>query len=239
MATEQLNCYYDLEKINTINTKLDSIRNDKSLDDETKQQVFIDFYDTLDDDDKREYEHYRRMVVVKETHISQDQCCQDEYKNKVLLMEFVNQQSSYNKLYAMVAMITYLQARYDSYEFEEDKPAIDKFLTTLFNGSSSKYLGTIYDLYYKNNKAKHPDYVPEIPANILGDLMPSIDQINNFTNHADVNFEQIRGVVSGVCGIKESHEASIHVHGVFKSADDPELTKYRITNADKISPVAE
>lgn len=140
---------------------------------------------------------------------------------------------------AMIGMITYLQTRFDCYDIEEDKPAIDRFLTRLFNGSSSKYMGTIYDLYYKKNKSRHPAYVPVVDKDILGDLMPSVEQVNNFINHADTNFEQIRAVVSGVMGYKASHEATIHVHGVFNSADDPELTKYRIANSDKINQLAD
>lgn len=239
MSTEQLNIFYDLDKIQEINTKLDQIRNDTSLDDETKQEVFCNYLDELSDDDKREYEAYRRYAVAEEQQIKNTACCQDTYKDKVLLMEFVNQQPSYTKACAMIAMITYLQARFDSYEVEEDKPAIDRFLNRLFNGSSAKYMGTIYDLYYKNNKAKHPTFVPEIRDQELKNLMPSIEQYMNFCNHADANFEQIRAVVSGTLGFRASHEATIHVHGVFNSVDDPEITKYRINNAEKLNALAE
>ena len=238
MSSEQLNCFYDLDKINTIAQRLDAISSDQSLSDELKLQITCDYFEGLSDDDKREFEHYKRMVVNEELRVKNVKCCLPEYKDKVVLLEFVNQQSSYAKMCAFIAMITYMQTRCEEVS-EEDKPAIQRFLTKLFNGSSSKYMGTIYDLYYKNNKSKKPDYVPVVDPNVLNDLMPSIDQVHNFINYADANFEQIRGVVSGIMGFKASQEATIHVHGVFDGVNDNKLTKYRIDNADKISPIAE
>jgi hypothetical protein len=239
MSAEQINVFYDILKIEKIHTKIESIREDANLNNDMKIDALNEYFDSISDDDKREYEHYKRMVAAESMHKNDTQCCQDKYKNKVLLMEFNNQQPSYARMCAMIGMITYLQTRFDQYKVEEDKPAISRFLTELFNGSSSKYMGTIYDLYYKNNKIKHPAYVPQVDKNILGDLMPSIEQVSNFVNYSDANFEQVRAVVSGIMGYKASHEATIHVHGVFDSADDPELTKYRLANSDKINQLAD
>ncbi len=240
MSREQLNYFYDIDKINSINQKIEKINNDTSLSQDCKLDAVIAFLEDLDPDDRREYEHYKRTVINEVEFVENKTLCLEKYKGKIVLIELVNLQQSYNKLCAMVGNIGYIQRRFDEYDApEEEKQAIKKFLLQIYGGASDKYISTVYDLFYKNNKAKRPDYVPEIAPDVLGDLMPAIDQVMNVYNYLDVNIEAIRGVVSALFGIRASHEATIHVHGVFDSVDDPELLKYRLNNANKFNSATE
>jgi len=240
MSKEQLNYFYDIDKINTINQKIERINNDASLSQECKLDAVIAYFEDLDPDDRREYEHYKRTVINEIEFVENKTLCLEKYKGKIVLIEIQNQQQSYNRLFAMVGNIAYLQRRCDEFKGpEEEKAIIKKFLFSVYGGSSDKYIGTVYDLFYKNNKAKRPDYVPEIAPDVLGDLMPSIDQTMNVYNYLDLNIESIRGVVSALFGIRASHESTIHVHGVFDSIDDPELMKYRLNNANRFNAATE
>lgn len=238
MSKEQLNFFYDLDKINKINQKIDNIRNDTSLPASTKEEILFQMFDDLDPDDNREYEHFKRTMSNIHEPIKDTTVCQEKYKDKVVLIELVNLQNSYNRMCALFGMIGYLQQRLERYK-SDDKVVIEKFFEEIFNGSSDKYMGTIYDLYYKNNKSNKPDFVPEIPPDVVGNLMPSIDQIANINNYMDLNIESIRAVVSGVLGIRAGHEATIHVHGVFDNMQDDEMLKYRNANMNKFNSATE
>ena len=238
MSTEQLKVFYDLDKLLPIINKEVQISSDTTLSDECKLDVYTEYIEGLDPDLRREYTHYKNLIINQNEHIANTYLCQKEYEGKSALLEIVNLQHSYSRRCAMIGMIAYLQQRLEGYK-SDDKQVIEKFLTELFGGHSPKYMGTVYDLYYKNNKAKYPEYIPTIPPDVLGDKMPSIEQVKNYEDYVDTNLETIRGVVSAVFGFKPGQEATIHVHGVFNDANDKKLLDYRNKNANKFNGATE
>lgn len=239
MRQEQLKVFYDIDRIAEINEKIEQIRNDNSLDQTAKESAVIAVMEALDDDEKREFEHYIRTVASELMPVKNEYVGQAKLKDKYVLMEIQSMQPSYHRANAFFTMISYMLARLDSYKNEEDKPAVQRFMQEVFGGTSDKYMGTLYDMFYTENKAKHPSYIPDIPVDILGDCMPSIDQWHNFTKYADAKYHEARALTSAILGYRSSQESIVHIHGIFDSPTDPELTAYRIENADKMSPVAD
>lgn len=237
MATEQKAVFYDLEKMQQIALKLAQIDSDKALSESMKTTLLTKLMDSLPDEDKREFHHYMRTVQNESDPLPERILCTDDTKGKIALIEFTNIQYSYCQTTAFVAMISYLLHRVNSYD--GDKEEVKKFCRSIFGNDNDRYMGTVYDLFYKNNKAKHADFIPEFDVNILEDCVPSIDQWTNFLKYADAKFPELRALVSGMFGIRPSQDAIIHVHGVFNSATDPALTNYRNANMDKISSLAE
>lgn len=236
---EHKKVFYDVDKMYEIVSKLEQIKSDNSINEDMKVQLINALMDGLNDEVRREFSHFMRTTYDEINPIADPSCCTAECKGKVALVEFTNIQYSYCRSLSMFAMISYMLTRCESYDNKEDKPAIQRFMQEVFGGDSDKYLGTIYDLFYLNNKAKHADFIPDFDISILGDCVPSIDQWMNFMKYSDAKFAELRALTTGLIGVKPSYDAIIHVHGVFDSISDPGITTYRNANSDKINTMSE
>lgn len=235
---EQKQIFYDLDKMQEISAKLDKISADNSISENIKTQLVNNLMESLDDEVKREFSHFMRTVYDEKDPLSTRTACVKGMENKVALVEFTNIQYWYCRTIAFFGMIAYMQARCDNYKDEESKPHVQKFMKEVFGGDSDKYLGTMYDLFYKKNRDKHANFIPEVDLSLVPHS-PSIDQWMNFLNYSDAKYTELRILASGLIGVRPSQDAIIHVHGVFDALDDPEISKYRNANVDKISTTAE
>lgn len=236
---EQLKIFYDLDKMQEITDRLAAINADESLSPEFRVKLTDDLMESLSDEEKREFHSYVRTVNTEQREPFKERFCgQKDLRDKIALIEFSNIQYSYCQTVAFFGMISYMMARAEQYK-GESREHIHAFMDEVFGGHSDKYMGTIYDLYYKNNKALRPDYVPEVDPKVFGEYMPSVDQWNNYVKYCGAKFHELRGLVSALMGFRPSHDAVIHVHGIFDSPRDPELTKYINANYMRFDPVNE
>lgn len=234
---EQLNIFHNMDMIEPLITKMDQIREDESLDEAQKVELITSLMESLSDEDKREYMHFIRTTMPR---TATKPVCQNELKGRYLMMEFTNIQYSYCQSLAFFGMISYMMTRLEGFIGDEsEKKALHKFFMEVFGGTSDKYIGTIYDLFYKNNKNKYPDHIPEFDIKILGEYVPSIDQWENFTKYCGSKFHELRALTSGLVGFRPSQDAIIHIHGVFDSLNGPDVIKYRDTNTLKFNPYTE
>lgn len=218
-----MNCYFDVDLIKNILDDLMSIQNNPELTEEQKADAAADILDNCTPEQKREYMEFKRHQLYKET--VNKFVGQHNLKGKYAFLEFINTQHHYTRNYAMFGMIMYLQTRLQEYKCNEyDQNVLTTFFETIFGGSSSDYIGNIYDLYYKNNKHKYPTSIPDISPEIFGKLMPSPEQMLNFSQFCDNKHEEIRSVTTALTGFKPSQEAIIRFHGIFDSEDEDVFT---------------
>lgn len=222
--------YFNTESLLEINNELQSIRENPDLSDEQKIDMVADLMEGLPAERKREYMEYINYVRNTKTRREDKFVGSPEYKNWFALVEFENLQFHYASMFAMIGSIMYQQERLQDYQCsDEARTAIQDYLKFTYGNYSNKYIGTIYDKYYKNNKAKFADYIPDINPDILGDCMPTPEQVKNFTDYCQNKLEEIRATTTALTGYRPSQEATIRVHGVFPDMGE-KMIKYRDTH---------
>lgn len=218
--------YFDTQSLVEIDQELESIKNNPGLSQDQKIELVEEFLTNLDPEKKREFVEFQNYMRTTKGFKEDKFIGQPELKNKFALVEIEHLQFHYSLMFGMIGAIMYQQTRLDDYKCsEEAKEHIKDYLVHTFGNHSNKYIGDIYDLYYKENKAKYADYIPEID-NKLKEFMPTPEQIKNFTDFCTNKLEEIRTTTTALTGYKPSQEATIRVHGVFNNTDK-DFVEYR------------
>jgi hypothetical protein len=221
--------YFNTESLLEIDQELESIKNNPGLSNDQKVDLVEKFLSDLDPERKREFIEFQNYMRVSQGFKEDKFIGQPELKNKYALVEFEHLQFNYSIMFGMIGSIMYQQTRLKDYKCSDEvRGHIQDYLVHTFGNYSDKYIGTIYDLYYKENKAKYPDYIPDID-NTLKELMPTPEQVKNFTDFCTNKLEEIRATTTALTGYKPSQEATIRVHGIFNNTDK-DFVEYRDAN---------
>lgn len=206
-------CYFDTESLVEITDEIESITKNPQLQPSQKADMVGTIIENLEPEKKREYFEYMNYVKTSQTKKSDKFVGVPSQQNKFAIIELDNMQFHYCLNFGMIANIMYLQTRLAGYN-AEDREAVERFLKFAYGNHDDKYIGTIYDMYYKNNKAKYPTEIPTIDKDVLGDAMPTPEQVKNVLDFATNKYEEVRCITTALTGYKPSQEGLIRVHGV-------------------------
>lgn len=233
---ETIGVFFDEQMLERVLEGLSKIRNNPTLHtDEERDDQMNEYFDRLSDEEKRELQNY--WSYIQDINI-EDGLCHPQMSDKHVLFEFANEQYNYCQHYAFFGMISYMLDRFEQYEKTESGEkvsAVQEFLESIFGGSSSKYIGTIYDMYYKNYKRESNAEIPEIDPDVFGPLMPSPEQCQNYIRYMSNHTEELRAFTTAMIGAKPSQEASMRFHGIFDGPTDPNFVAYRDQNTEKFN----
>lgn len=219
--------YFNDESLLQISSTIENIKATPGMSEDEKVDTIIKYIDSLEPEKKREYFEFRNYVALSKTLAEDKPIGVPSQCGKIAMVEFDNLQFHYSLSFGMIGAIMYTQARLNDYKAsDEAKEHVKDFLKHTFGNHSDKYIGTIYDLYYKKNKEKHATYIPEISPDVLGDAMPTPEQVKNFTDFCTNKLEEVRAVTTALTGYLPSQEAIIRIHGIFDDMGK-EFMEYR------------
>jgi hypothetical protein len=226
---------FDYEMLQPILDKLHKIENNKNIPEKLRAEMLVNMIDNLSDEQKRELDNFNAHMCEVEV---EKQVCSADLSNNSVLLEFTNEQYNYCQSKALFGMISYMLDRLDSYDVPGRESVVD-FMQEVFGGSSAKYVGTIYDLYYAKNKSKHPAEIPNIDPSTFAkfgkNFMPSPEQCENFRKYMECHTEEIRTFTTAMTGNRPTQEACFRFHGVFAGPDDPKFIEYRDANIKRFN----
>jgi hypothetical protein len=199
-------------------------------DPETQRELCRKIMETMSIDELRMY----REMMNKGKYLNRKKgSFHEEDSGKIAAFEYTPLNQEYTHQLMFLGNIHYVLDRLEDYECADKTPILE-FIEHCY-AAKADHIGSIYDLFYKDQRVKNPTHIPELTEPFLSKLRPSFETWNNALTYVRGNFESLRMATTALFGTRPTQETRIYFHGMFDNADD--LDKYRLEKYSNIMDI--